>query len=477
MCVYPRGWTYGIISSIKKEPRQNVKGEWGNLGYKARFDPQSMAEELLGGIPIVTVGDPPRYWYLDNKNMVWVPDGKLYLLKTFKDKFPEGTSSNFTETLFEIQALTVLRDKQFQPNPMRLQCKYKEPIDGKYFDSAINLETLNKIYPNPEDYMTKKLDVELDLDSPPPKVFLSALKKTLPDPGQMYLMLQAFASLLLVRTQDIDKIFLLVGSGQNGKSTILHVINKLFEPYVAAVSMHDLINNRFALSQLDDKLANVYADISGLKIRDANVLKLLTSGDLINIDQKYEKMRTTRINLIQFYSANKLPEIEDKTLGIARRMVVIEFNEKIKITDNQIKKKLTSPEELKRTLAMLVRIAKNIKQHGFVGMPSPQEVLDILEEKGNNAVQFLNHSGLVRANSEARSEKDLVYSLYVKYCADRDFIPKTKTAFTQFLNKKGFIEERSGNKRIWAGLEANQPMLKKKSEGQTSLDLSKGKRG
>ena len=435
-----------------------------------KFDASLLADNILKFTSFLTVGDPPKYWYYDKKNHVWVNDGKLFLLAKFKKEFPDGTSTNFNETLFEVQAKTLTRDIAFITNPLMIQCGNSEEKElesnTELQYSTLDLEELKPVYPDEKNHLTKKLEVVLDMKSGPPYIFLSALKKTLPDSTQMYLMLQAFASLLLVRTIDIDKIFLLVGSGQNGKSTILHVINRLFEPYVAAVSMHDLINNRFALAQLDDKLANIYADISGLKIRDANILKLLTSGDLINIDQKYEKMKQSRINLVQFYSANKLPEIEDKTLGIARRMVIIEFNEKIKITDHQIKKKLTNPDELKKILAMLVRIARNIKNIGFVGLPTPDEVLAILEEKGNNVVQFLTNSGLVKEDSKKKAQKDLVYSAYSKYCNDRNYIPKTKTSFTQILNKKGFVEERSGNTKFWAGLELNEPYLKLKEKNK-----------
>jgi len=230
--------------------------------------------------------------------------------------------------------------------------------------------------------------------------------------------------------------------------------------------MHDLINNRFALNELDDMLGNIYADISGIKIQDANILKLLTSGDLINIDRKYESMRKTRIAIVQFYSANKLPEIEDKSLAIARRMVPIEFNQKIKITDKQIKKKLTNDEELTKILALLIRVARFTKQYGILNAPTPEEVLDVLAEKGNPMVQFLSTSGYVKENIKAKCDKEVTYQLYTKFCTRCNFIVKSKRALSIFLASKGLLETRTGNTKYWQGLEANVDMLR---EGQQKL--------
>jgi len=421
-----------------------------------RFDPIQITDDVLELTYFASVGEKQIIWYWDKKNYIWIPEGKIFVLAFLNDKYPDASSNDFKEVLFEVQKRTIYRDKEFRSNPTHIQFKKK----------GLDLETLDEEPANIEYHLIKKCDVELDLKAGVPREFIKALIKCQPDPQQLYLLLQAFACLFLVRTEDVDKIFLLVGEGQNGKSTILHVINKLLEPYISAVSMHDLINNRFALNELDDMLGNIYADISGIKIQDANILKLLTSGDLINIDRKYESMRKTRIAIVQFYSANKLPEIEDKSLAIARRMVPIEFNQKIKITDKQIKKKLTNDEQLKKILALLIRIARTTKRFGILNAPTSEEVLDILEQKGNPMVQFLSTSGYVKENIKAKCDKEVTYQLYTKFCIRCNFIVKSKRALSIFLASKGLLETRSGNTKYWQGLEANVDMLR---EGQQKL--------
>jgi len=411
-----------------------------------------MALDILENTYMASVGEKQHLWYWDNKNFLWIPEGKIYLLKILKGKYPDATSKDFNEVIFEIQALVTYRESEFKPSPLHIQCEKR----------VLNLTTFDIEEPDPEFHITKKLDTELSEKSIQPWKFLKALSKVQPDPQQRFLLLEAFASMLLIRTQDVDKIILLIGEGQNGKSTVLEVINRIFEPFISAVSMHDLINNRFAMAELEDMLGNIYADISGIKIKDANILKLLTSGDLVNVDRKYEKMRKTRISVVQFYSANKMPEIEDRTVGMGRRMLPIEFNQKIKITDTTIKQKLSTPEERAGILNLLIRIAKVIRKTGLMYAPTSEEVTAILEEKGNAMVQFLLSSGAVRPKVDKKADKDILYSLYTKFCVKKNFVVRSKNAFSMFITSKGYLETRSGNTKYWMGLEINESLLDKK---------------
>lgn len=462
-----------VISKEKEACKDNhhdldyegLNGPWKIKEQKVvrvRPDAISATDDILKHTYMASVGEKQTLWYWDNKNLLWVPEGKIYLLTILKQKHPDATSNDFKEVIFEVQARTTLRDSQFKPSQIHIQCN----------KTVLNLETLNEEETDPLYYISKKLDTPLSKVSLQPWNFLKALVKVQPDPQQRFLLLEAFACLLLVRTQDIDKIFLFVGEGQNGKSTILSVINRIFEPYISAVSMHDLIENRFALGELEDMLGNIYADISGIKIKDANVLKLLTSGDLINIDRKYEKMRKIRISIVQFYSANKLPEIEDRSLAIARRMVPIEFTQKIKITDATIKQKLEKESERTAILNLLVRIAKFVKTHGLLYTPGPEEVLSMLEEKGNAMVQFLLSSGYVRAKVDKKAEKDLLYSVYARFCQKKKFIVRSKHAFSSFIMSKSYVETRSGNVKYWQGLEINQDMINQEPNEQTLLRVN-----
>ena len=401
------------------------------------------------------VGEDQVLWYWDNKNWVWVEEGKIFLLKLLKTKYETASLGDFNQVLFEVQAACMYRESAFVPDKKYIQCN----------KLALNLKTLQ-----PEEevslvemHLRVKLDTELNLKAKPPMIFLKALKKALPNPEELYLLLQVFSYILLVRTVDVDRILVIVGEGQNGKSTILKAVTRLFRPYISSVSLQDIVTDRFAASQLEDKLANIHADIGGWKVKDAAMLKTITSGDLISVQEKYGKRRDVELAVLQIYSANKLPEIEDKSLAIARRFIPIEFNQVIKITDKTIKHKLTTPDERERLLNLLVRIARTTKRFGLLNKPTNEEVLSMLEEKGNPMMQFMN-SDFAKEKITMESTKSLTYSFYARFCKQHKFIPKSQKALGMFLLSKGIQEGRTGNTRFWIGLELNQDLKEKPQE-------------
>ncbi len=347
------------------------------------------------------------------------------------------------------------REKAFEPDKNFIQCN----------KTALSLKTLEEADYDKDKHLTEmhlrvKLDTELNFKAGPPMVFLKALKKALPNPEELYLLLQVFSYILLVRTEDVDRILVMVGEGQNGKSTILKAVTRLFRPYISSVSLQDIVTDRFAASQLEDKLANIHADIGGWKIKDAAMLKTITSGDLISVQEKYKDRRDVELAVLQIYSANKLPEIEDKSLAIARRFIPLEFNQVIKVTDKKIKSKLTSPDEREKILNLLIRIARTTKRFGLINKPSNEEVLAMLEEKGNPMMQFIN-SDFAKEKMSIESSKSMTYAFYARFCKQNNFIPKSNKALGMFLLSKGIQEGRTKQDRYWIGLELNESMIKK----------------
>ncbi|MPZ08570.1 MAG: hypothetical protein GEU26_19540, partial [Nitrososphaeraceae archaeon] len=63
----------------------------------------------------------------------------------------------------------------------------------------------------------------------------------------------------------LHKAVMLMGGGNNGKGTFLHVLEKLLggKRNITAVSLHDLVNTRFSTASLYGKLANIAGDIDG----------------------------------------------------------------------------------------------------------------------------------------------------------------------------------------------------------------------
>ena len=422
--------------------------------FSEHFNAKFVAEKLMEKTYFACVGEEQILWYWDNKNWFWVKEGKIFLLKLLKTEYPNASLQDFNQVVFEIQAGCMYRESPFEPAKYFIQCN----------KTALNLKTLDETDTDKDMMLVDmhlriKLDTELNLHAKPPMIFLKALEKALPDPKELYLLLQVFSYILLVRTEDVDRILVMVGEGQNGKSTILKAITRLFRPYISSVSLQDIGTDRFAASQLVDKLANIHADIGGWKVKDAAMLKTITSGDLVSVQEKYKERQDVELAVLQIYSANKLPEIEDHSLAIARRFIPLEFNQVIKITDKKIKSKLSSPDEREKILNLLIRIARTTKRFGLLNKPTNEEVLAMLEEKGNPIMQFMN-SDFAKEKMGMESSKSLTYTFYARFCKQHKFIPKSAKALSMFLLSKGIGEGRTKKERYWIGLELNQDLIK-----------------
>ena len=129
----------------------------------------------------------------------------------------------------------------------------------------------------------------------------------LPDTHDRNLIIEEFASVLLQNSIRLEKIFMYVGYGANGKSTFLSVIETLIgDENISHVSIHDLIHARFAKSQLDGKVANIFADISNDELTKLGVLKAIVSGDTIAVEKKGKDHFTMKNHAKMFYSCNQL---------------------------------------------------------------------------------------------------------------------------------------------------------------------------
>ena len=91
--------------------------------------------------------------------------------------------------------------------------------------------------------------------------FLDFLKVSIGDWKQTIQIIESMASCLL-RTSAFEKAFMHIGSGSNGKSTFLSLLEKMLgRQNVAHMSPHQLERERFATAELEGKMLNVYADI------------------------------------------------------------------------------------------------------------------------------------------------------------------------------------------------------------------------
>lgn len=158
------------------------------------------------------------------------------------------------------------------------------------------------------------------------------------------------------------------GGGQNGKSTLLTLL-EIFFGYnnVSGESLERLLNERFAPANLYQKLVNVDADISGgILMRSVGKLKKLTGNDEFPAEFKFGQPFKFRNYAKLIFSCNEIPECDDKSDAFFRRLIIINFIQQFlgAKEDPNLIDKLTTEQELSGLLYELLTRLPRVLQKG-----------------------------------------------------------------------------------------------------------------
>jgi P4 family phage/plasmid primase-like protien len=140
-----------------------------------------------------------------------------------------------------------------------------------------------------------------------------------------------------------EKFFIFQGGGGNGKGTFLHVLRELVGTAKESVSLKQFQKDAL-LSRLAGARANLCGDLPAMESVEEDLIKQITSGDEITVDQKYLDPVTFEPTCKMFYATNPMPIFHDTTDAMWDRLMVVPFRRKYRGTDKQdtrLKHKLT----------------------------------------------------------------------------------------------------------------------------------------
>lgn len=285
----------------------------------------------------------------ENKNNLFTINGHLY-------KYMEGIYKRVDDDIFLLELRKILNSiPDFKVSQSRIhevlnniksetlsQSEQRTNffIDVKYEDNFIALkskvlnvsEALKKVIVlhdlSPNFFSTGKLSFDYDETATCP-IFMSILDKVLKDKEDQRT-LQCWFAYHLLSNSNFGKLMILIGSGANGKSVILKVL-RLFlgEQNVSSVPIERLSNkDRFSAVETFCKLANIADEMSGDGIDEAFIKNFVTGGNIM-VEKKYDHPFTFQPTAKLTFSTNIFPKIKDKSDGFWRRLLVLEFKEKI----------------------------------------------------------------------------------------------------------------------------------------------------
>lgn len=242
----------------------------------------------------------------------------------------------------------------------------------------------------------------------------------------------------LIPTSKFQKSFILFGDGSNGKSTLLDAIISLLGDYnVSSLSFKE-INHNFKLAEITDKLANIGDDISDEYITDSSIFKKLVTGEEITVEKKHEQPYKIRNTATIIFATNNLPNMQDKSNGMVRRLCIIPFNAVISKDqpdfDPFIIDKLTTDEAksyiLNKALLGLERVFVN---QGFTIPKIVDEVMEDYYREVNNVIRYLDY--IDDEKLIGKISKD-AYNDYAFWCTNQNEQPYKLRRFNTEIRKR-----------------------------------------
>lgn len=134
----------------------------------------------------------------------------------------------------------------------------------------------------------------------------------------------AIGSVISGESKRLQKFLVFYGPAGSGKSTVLNIIQKLFEGYVVTFDAKALgsSNNAFATEVFrSNPLVAIQHDGDLSKIDDNTKLNSIISHEDMTMNEKYKPSYTARVNAFLFMGTNQPVKISDAKSGIIRRLI------------------------------------------------------------------------------------------------------------------------------------------------------------
>lgn len=393
-----------------------------------------------------TLEDTREILVYDHDRGIYIPHGEWVIDEFCKNEVPD-CSKHFREEVKDL-------------------IRIETHVHRSVFDDEINkIVLLNGVYDlesgeffehSPYEFHRICIPVKYDPDA---KCFnfLKFLEEVQPDEQERRVLLEEFAC-TLIRRPHLQKAFMHIGKGANGKSTFLGFIEKfLGRDNISNQSLHNLANNRFAGAELDAKLANIYADISDQELRHTGMIKILITGDAITVERKNRNPFKLQSYAKLFFSANKLPEVNDDSDAFFRRWIITNWDQKFEGSnaDPNILQKISTEEEFSGLLNILLGIARELLRRGkFSSSPSTEQTRKEWLEKSDITGTFLRET--VALDVHSWISKAELYEKYTQFCQSRGYTPRGIQTFNSkvqaFPSRSDTVKHNGKSLKVWRGI-------------------------
>ena len=430
------------VSRIREEsPHEN--------GHETKSIIEEVCEAIMTKQRLLTIEETKEIWYY--RDGVYVPGGDILIEKEAEAIFGYSLANRH---LFEIKG-HLMRKTYHQRAEIDADINIINLKNGLY-----NIRTGEFKEHSPDYISINQVPIVYNPESKP-RLFGQFLQQVLwPLEIRTAIELMAYT---FYRDNPFEIISILFGYGANGKSVFTGLLNALHgAKNVSNVGLTAMLDDKFALSDLEGKSVNIDTELTGTTIRDTSILKKITGRQPIRIQRKNERAYDTVIHAKFYFSANEVPLAYDESDAFFRRKVILSFPNKFEGNkdDPDLIKKLTTEEELSGIFNVLMVALKRLLNQNriYINEKTIEQRRERYSIVADPVKAFLEEAVAEDSLESDTVVKERLYQAYRQFCKNHNLAILSKENLGKIVKKRfGEGRESSGKREtVWKGIKLNE---------------------
>ncbi|AKB84516.1 DNA primase/helicase, phage-associated [Methanococcoides methylutens MM1] len=255
----------------------------------------------------------------------------------------------------------------------------------------------------------------------------------------------AQAILQMMGCNPFKESYLLDGEAHAGKSTYLELLTRVFgRDNISGVSLQAVCNDKYAPANMENKLLNMYDDLSEIPLKESGTFKKFTGSYLHTVERKHIQPYDTMIKAVHVFTCNKPPKVDEAiTCDTAfwERWEYINFTNVFDVNPN-FHNEIFTDDNLSAFFKVVLDKALEIRRNGLLVDSDASEVRDKWENNSEPLYQFIVEN-MEKSSESTEFKKIPLHDAYLDYCSknniDQKKIINTIETFSQRLFAYDFV--------------------------------------
>ena len=347
-------------------------------------------------------------------------------------------ASNYTELK--------ITTEQMDANPWLLNCQ----------NGTIDLRTGKLQDFRREDYITKMCKAKYDPDCATP-LWDSLLDKVTNGSAEVRKYIQRALGYALTGDTSEQALFILYGTGSNGKSTLLNVFAELLDGYAQSAKSDSFMEKKNESVNNDIARLNGARFVTAIEMQEGKrlseeLIKSMTGGDKLVTRFLYGEFFEYIPQFKVFLAVNHKPNIRDTTNSIWRRIKLIPFTNVF--TERERDKQFSQKILRKELPGILAWAVQGCMMWLHSGLSAPDEITQATtayKAEMDSFSHFFDECCVIREGGRVTNK--MLRAKYDEWCTENGERPLTQRPFSQKLLERGYEKKNSaGNGAMeWHG--------------------------